>query len=242
MSIYDINFTDVVWKELLPPDKRKKLMLAWGAALMKPLQWLHDLFFIEYADGFTGGIWDSIADYVKGNRVRYSDHKVYEALVDIPGLDPAPNVNSNWLLIQENWVGVRERAKYNSRKLLLEYILNKWFDTEFRQPTAFTAGTPDATAFYTPKSDIYITNTALLNNTFRAGIDEASSSFVSFTEAGAVDYVGIDYSFTGSCFTINVPLAIFNALGPNNTERENIIRQIVDKYNLAGMIYTVTTY
>jgi hypothetical protein len=48
-------------------------------------------------------------------------------------------------------------------------------------------------------------------------------------------------STTGN-YTIFVPLAKFNSLAGNDVDRENIIRNFADIYNLAGLIYDVETF
>lgn len=55
-------------------------------------------------------------------------------------------------------------------------------------------------------------------------------------------YVGPSVNPTPTNYAINVPLALFNSLGANNTERENVIRSFADVYNVIGMIYEVLTY
>ena len=53
----------------------------------------------------------------------------------------------------------------------MEYALNRWFLTVFRQPTAFTDGTISSPygIFYTPTSDIFITTTKQLTIAFLLG-------------------------------------------------------------------------
>jgi hypothetical protein len=55
-------------------------------------------------------------------------------------------------------------------------------------------------------------------------------------------FLGNSYTFSNYAFTIFVPVAVFNALDPDATNAENIIRAIADKYVIAGMEYDVQTY
>lgn len=238
MGLYDADFSQQTLN-LIPPNKRNKITLAFLGVYAAEFQYLRDLLFDTRANGFSGAIWSAGA-YTLGQRVRYIDRSVYEVVV--ASTSATPGTSTDWLKIQNIWIGSRERIKYNGKKLLLEYILNKWFDTVFRQPTAYTAATPDATAYYTPKSDIFITNTALVNNVFRVGITESESSFVSISEAEAVDAVFDDYSFSATSFTINVPVAVWTALGADAPTRDGAIRALADKYVIAGILYKIVTY
>ncbi len=93
------------------------------------IQILRDRFFNDYADGFTGDKWDVSMSYNSGEKVRYIDHSVYECINDsAAGILPTNILY--WVKIQEIYIGVRERSRYNSRKMLLEFILNKWFEVD----------------------------------------------------------------------------------------------------------------
>jgi hypothetical protein len=72
-----------------------------------------------------------------------------------------------------------------------------------------------------------------------------------FDEPEATAFVqALNLTTAGVSFTINVPLITANALTtetantvPNiSANRENIIRQIADLYNYAGITYNVITY
>lgn len=237
MAIYDINFSTQSGR-LLPPSKRQPRWLAWFSVLMYPLQWLRDLFFQVFVPGFAGAKWDSVTVYVKGDRVRFIDRKVYEALQAVPANTP-PDVNPDyWLPIQNLWIGLEPRAKYNSQKLLLEFVLNQWFDSMFRQPTSFVP----APNYYLPKSDIYISDNSLNNNVFTVFETEAGSSVVYYSQTYITDFVIDAYSFSGSSFTINVPTALWTTLGTNNQEREDVVRAIADKYIIYGIKYSIINY
>jgi hypothetical protein len=122
MSIYDIDF-QTQSENLLPPDKRMPKLKAFVYALCHPVQILRDLFHDDYADGFTGSAWDSLSSYNPGDKVRYIDKAVYECQV-FSGQGVEPTNTNFWLKVQDNYIGLRERMKYNSRKILLEFILN----------------------------------------------------------------------------------------------------------------------
>jgi hypothetical protein len=83
------------------------------------------------------------------------------------------------------------------------------------------------------------------------GFTETNSSLIVYANGEAETFIqAINIANTGSEFTINVPIAVANALTtetantvPNISQnRENIIRQIADLYNYAGITYDVITY
>lgn len=223
MSIYDIDFNTQV-DEITPPDKRKPRILSFLYALVYPIQIIRDLFYTEYADGFTGVKWDALSSFNPGDRVRYDDRSVYECIVfSGPGVLPT---NTNfWVKIQEDYVGVRERQKYNSRKLLFEFILNKWFEVAIP-----------------PAPQIYIQNNNTYGTAFLLGETGPYSSKMANNSAYQVNYLGSAYTFNQNNFTIFVPAAVFAAIDANPVIAEGIVRSVADKYVIAGMIYDVQTY
>lgn len=224
MSIYSIDFAKRV-VQLLPPDKRMGKHVAWMKTLMKPLQWFRDLWFGEYLTGTTAAPWNSGVTYAKYARVRYSK-SVYESLVD-DNLNKVPTDTAFWMQVQENFIGLQERIQYNGQKLVLEFALNKWFDTTFRQPPA--------------QPDIYITRNQISQPVFRVAGDEEASS-ASFGN-GSTEFVINQYSFASQPnFTINIPTAVYNSLDPSGQNNENIIRDFANRYVPAGLLYTIQTY
>jgi hypothetical protein len=127
-TIYDIDF-EIQGENLMPPDKRKPKLLAWLFAFLYALQLLRDRFYTYYADGFTGDRWDISTAYSVGDEVRYIDRSVYECIqATTAGI--LPTDTDYWVKIQDIYIGIRERSRYNSRKILFEFILNKWFDVD----------------------------------------------------------------------------------------------------------------
>lgn len=223
MPIYFIYFA-YVWEKLYPPHLRLSLHLAWGFVLTKPLQWLRDLTFEIYTEGAPYLYWDFSTAYLTGDRVYYNDRGVYEALQNSTGTFPdvAPTF---WRKILDNHIGVRERMRYNSQKLLFEFALNRWFDIDV------SANPP-----------IYITNNAISTSPFLMGQSGQTSSTMARNSINSLSYMGNTPSYNSDAFTIYVPILVFNTLASNNTDRENIIRNFADRYKIAGIQYNVVTY
>lgn len=224
MSIYNIDFKKLT-SRLLPPDKRGAFMRNWVYALAVPLQWLRDLVLGDYKSGATYAPYSDANTYSKYERVIYR-YSVYESLVNNNLANDPLNV-SYWQLVQENFVGVDERIKYNGNALELTNALNKYFGTVFRQP-------PNT-------SDIFLTAHFRPQSVFVVGGSASNSSVVYRNRSS--EFVINSYTFAGFVnLTINVPVAVFEALDDDPTNREPIIRNFADRYIVAGIIYEVTTY
>lgn len=228
MSIYDINYT-IQSNSLLPPDKRLPKIKGWLIAFLNPLQFLRDNFFNDYADGFSGNAWDSVTTYAIGDKIKYLN-KVYEATA--PSTNVIPSTLIDWVLLQDIYIGLRERIKYNSKKIVLEFILNKWFEVAYSLPWQ-GANQVD---------QIYIVNHATTSSGFFMGETGQTSSVMAASSLNQSSFIGNTYIIGTNCFSILVPISVFNALDPDPTNAENIIRDIADKYVIAGIIYNVATY
>jgi hypothetical protein len=148
-----------------------------------------------------------------------------------------PTNTNYWFKIQDNFVGIEPRCKYNAQHILFEWALNEWFGTAF-------VNVPGS-------SDIYIGPGTASDVVLYVGFTEVNSSLIVYANGEAQTFIqAINIANTGSEFSINVPIAVANALTtetantvPNiSANRENIIRQIADLYNYAGITYDVITY
>jgi hypothetical protein len=191
--------------------------------------------FGTFKDGNTAPLWVTATAYAVGDQVQYEDKSVYECWVINTGM--LPTNTDYWFKIQDKFVGIEPRCKYNAQHLLFEWALNEWFGTTF-------VNVPGA-------SDIYIDITGANTGAFLVGYTPTESSYVVFDEPEASGYIQAENLTTVAIsFTIHVPLAVANALTnetpntvPNITaNRENIIRQIADLYTYAGINYNVITY
>lgn len=224
MGLFDIDFNKM-GNALLPPDKRMPFQKAWVKVILSPLQWLRDTLFGDYKTGATYPPYSALTVYAKYERVifRYS---VYESLAEMNGGNDPLDTNY-WMLTQENFIGVDERIKYNGHALELTNALNKYFGTTFRQP-------PNV-------SDIYLHANSRPLSVFIVGGSNANSSVVYRNRSA--EFIINDYTFAGFVnLTINVPLAVYNALDTDPANREQIIRNFADRYIAAGIKYEVNTY
>ena len=241
MSIYDIAF-DQKTIDLLPPKKRTPVTLAYLKVFGDKLQYLHGIIFTDYADGNSLLAWNPVSAYAQGTRVYHTDNKVYEALVAIPlGPNPMPTLQPDkWVRITNDYRGVRERMHYTGQKLTLEYALNRFFRTTFRQP--------DDAVFPTP-SDIYITELALLNSFFHTQDADQGSPVQDDNNTFVQEFIIDDNSAANAVVRIiHVPdsgasprpgwWTAFNVDGYGDQK----IRALVDVYNIAGVLYQIQTY
>lgn len=223
MPIYDVDFNKV-GPRLLPPDKRFIVMKAWLSALLKPLQWVRDLWLGEYQTGSTAQEWLDTSTYAKYDRVIYTIY-VYESLVD--GNTAAPTDATAWRIVQQTFIGLNERLSYNTAVLILTAALNKQYKTTFRQPN--------------DQSDIYIIGYPKPPSVFIVGGSESNSSKVARKTSS--EFIVNAYSFSGYVnMSIYVPVATYNALDPIPANCDKIIRAYVDKYIAAGITYNIITY
>lgn len=224
MSIYDITYSQKAI-ELLPPDKRYSKENLWVQNLLNQNQYVNKKYLQDYNFGASYPLWAIATTYSKGNRVIYKG-SVFESLVDT-NVGNQPIEGAFWTLYQLNFIGVSERIYYSGQKIVLEWALNRWFHTTFRQPPLV--------------SDIFIgTNTPKVA-TFIVGRSDNTSSKI-FTDKSS-EYISYNYSpLSFYNATINIPIAVYTALDPTPATREKIVRNFADLYFPAGITYTIATY
>ena len=217
---------DYIQKEIetLSPDKRDASIIAFNKPAILDIQNLHNNLFFTYKQFQALPQW-AAEEYLRNDKVIYKK-AVYQALQGLIGYEPT--FSDKWILISPNFLGADFRLQIRGEKLVLEYALNTWFGTTFKQPPLV--------------SNIYIQNNASATQSpFRVGTTEPQCSLVRTTEG--VDFIGLNYTFTDVYnLTIFVPTAVFTALGTSVLERENIVRDFADRYIPVGVKYKVTPY
>lgn len=251
--IYDQNEGQIS-HDLLPINRRKPKFLSWFLTLLKSLQWDHDLIFTDYAYGVMFPLWDGSVTYVYGDRVIYIDNAVYE-MQNTAGLISAvsPNLdNTNWTKILDIFIGVRERARYNGDKLILEFALNRYFMVSpfsaMEWGVSWSGGVPTAEST-PPYTQIYISNTNNAASNFWLS-DGGVGALTSYMSAGFGQkyFLGNSYStYSPFAFNIYVPTAVYAQIEANQVPGsgitgEDVIRSVADKYVQAGKLYSVIQY
>lgn len=229
MSIYSLTYS-IFWKQMLPPFKRLVNFLAWGAVVTKPLQWLRDLFFNDYADGLTYTLFGGATNYMIGDKVKYTTNGLYICVVDNTQFIEPTNTN-NWIKISNEYVGLRHRANYTGQKKVLEYALNKRFNTTFQQPPT--------------NSTIYLTKTQTDTNYFAVGINYPNTSGAALNGFHALDFVGISYSYAQYELIIHVPnttLSLIAGEGVPYTNGKKAVLNYANKLIFAGIEAQVVGY
>lgn len=243
--IYDQNYSQIS-TDLQPPHKRLKGWRGWYASLLSPLQRDQDLIFNSYANGSTVADWVASTPYVYLQQVRYVDGSIYE-LQNVAGLTSAtpPNIDTaNWLKVQLTWIGARERARYRTSKIAVEYILNKYFQVP---PTGLPfQGASHVNQIFLSRDTVYndimwmADDTQGQPNTYMVDDTKFAKSFMP-------DVAGI---FEGFSFTINVPAAVATAITasivdavPGSADTYiNLITTIMNRYVRAGKLFNIVTY
>ena len=132
MAIFDINYNTKAI-ELLPPDKRNPILVGILQGLLSPLQFLRNKYLGDYRTGTHAPQWNPyfiVIGYPLNAVVIYKQ-VAYISLIDA-NHDIPPS--ANWQVYLPSFIGTNERVKFNGRKLVLEYALNEYFFTNFRQP------------------------------------------------------------------------------------------------------------
>lgn len=224
MALYSLD-TDFIGANLLPTSLRKAIHLAWIKVILKPLSLLFDKTFLKYKDGDTITTYNNGTTYTFGDTVKYTDKSIYELIVS-SSVGVNPSNTTNWVKVNDIFIGTDERVKYTSQKLLFEYSLNRYFEVPSIDP------------------QIYITRNSIYTTPFVMGISGIYSAPMSKDSGFSTSFLGNSYTYSSLHFdyTIYVPTTLFTSLGSTLANRENAVRNFADKYNLAGMTYSITTY
>lgn len=219
--MYNIDFNQKV-VETLVPDKRLPKTVAYLQQLAKEVSKNNNQLTTIYKTFQSVAAWTA-GTYNRNSVVRYGK-AIYIA---VENTNDIPSFNNKWLMVSPNFMGNDFRIAIRGEKLNLEYTLNTWFATTFRQLPAI--------------SDIYLTTNSITDSVFRVGINENESSKV-FNNISS-EFVVNGYTFTNQYnLTINVPITVFNALGVSDDIRNSIIRSFADLYISAGITYNIITY
>ena len=224
---YDFD-NEIITEQMDVPVLRQPRNLAWAKVFTAPIQYLWEKF-IDWKDGQEYQSFNAFAVYTRGVRITYTDNVTYEFIFENPlaisGMSP-DGFPQHWEVVNENFLGSKERIKFTSQLITLEYAINKWFRN---------------TLAVAPTTQIYIVNTPVFANFFVGQTGDYSSKVPKLSQYQA-EYVPNIPTINAYDFTIMVPVALYTSLGPTANDREKRVRKFVDKYKLSGISYTITTY
>lgn len=219
--------------QMLPSYQRQTKWIVFVRSLLSYMQYLNYLFRYYIGNSVDSGYWSALVTYDKGNRVR-SLQGVYESIVDGNIGNPITDTDY-WIKVLDSFIGVKERVRYNGRVLTFEWALNRYFNTTFRQPDHVETPT---------RSDIYITDVSRVGRSFVMYPSwYLSSAMYPYTSAPKYMLNPPVYTAPSTyVFDINIPIAVYTALGSTAAIRESIVRQFADKYCVSGLTYNIVTY
>lgn len=221
---------------MLPAEQRVPKWEIFAKALNDPDDRLAKLLYF-YINGSTdSGYWDGATVYSKGDYVRALDG-VYESLAD-SNLNNTTSDKTWWLKVLPAFIGSIERSRYTNRYLAMTWQLNRHFGTRFVQPP-YPSPYGGSGSF----SDIYIATDAIVNTSFTMYPTGAASSKMYPTFSTGFMYDPPAFALTSTFkYTVYFPLAVYTALGSTSDSRDKTARSIIDKFNTAGIKYSIATY
>lgn len=225
---YDVNLAG---QRLTPITKRQDVRLAFLQCIAEPIQWARDNFFDSYLEGNSSSEWSNVTAYSRYDRVNYQN-RIYECLEDNTG--ESPTNEDYWVQVVGDFRGAKERIKYNCQTIMLEWVLNKWFATTFRQPSTGL------------DSDFYIVNNPRDGSTFTVYEDSVNneSEYIASSVFQGTDFVeqwvfeDPQYSF-GANFTVYYPVSV---IPTTNDDKYYQMTALINKYKLMGSTVDYISY
>ena len=186
MSFYDFNIVlhieRFVKNELLQPIQK-----AWIVTIAKPLSLLHSILLLRFWDGDNSAKYNNANAYLVGNTVRFRN-KIYLCVKDA-AIGVTPTNTLYWVKMLDSWIGLKERLHYNGQVIILEFLLNRWFE-------------------FDPQL-IYIENLDTSVGTFVIGETELESGDIGYSETTTTSYITEDFTdVLKDNFVVNYPSSI----------------------------------
>ncbi len=227
--IVDIDNTVV---QVLPFTKRITNWILFVQSVCYPIKWLYSVLkgFINgtYAGNYNVGI-----TYNLGNQVIYN-YGLWESLTS-GNAGHTPNASPVWWLnVNNSFIGAMEVAHYGGSRLTLEWALNRYFQTTFRQPND-----PISPAH----SDIYITHLTPVYTSFVSYTTETLTSDVYTNGDSGYSFISEVYAGEASYgFVVHIPVAVYIGINASSAIANTILRQFLDRYVVCGVQYIIVTY
>lgn len=211
MAIFDLDYTLFV-KNMLPPRKRMERFISYLTVLTYPLQWLRDIIFDDYYQGINYNAYSALDTYNIGDRLKWEENGLYICIQPTTAGIPPSNTDYFYKISHE-YVGINTRVNYTGQKKVLEYALNKHFNTTFNQPPT--------------DSEIYLVTNITDVNYFVSGIGEDLSSCAALDSATATSAVGTSYTYNAYELSIYVPntklASIAGEIAPYTNAKEAVL-------------------
>jgi hypothetical protein len=225
---FDCDF-DLQAYRLSPVNKRQDVWLNYLYCIAEPIQSAHENFFTSYLEGDASAVWDIGTNYSRYDRVNYQN-RIYQCVSDI--IAELPTNTTYWVQVVGDFRGMNERIKYNSQKLMLEWILNRWFATNFEQPGG---GTSD---FYIVDNTRNVPVFTVPKETYRSNIYVSSSVFEQSFKTKKFVKETPNYASVQN-FTVYYKLTDI----PSITDDKYFqMVDLVNKYKVIGSTVTYTSY
>lgn len=226
--------------QMLPSAQRLEYWEIFAKSLNSDIKRINT-FFQYYQNGsIDSGYWSVSTTYGKGELIRDLTG-VYESQTD-GNIGNAISDTTYWLLVLPSFIGANERIRFDGKYLQLTWDLNRIFNTTFRQPPypyPYDFGTGSGVF-----SDIYITNDIPVYTEFVMYPTDIPSSKMYPIGSGAW-FMFTPPIYTAAStfrFVINIPVAVYTALGADAAIRESVVRKFVDPLVPSGINYRILTY
>ena len=171
----------------------------------------------------------------KGDNIRFADNGLWQCQKDnVNCISDNPKTNSasiNWYRLQIDFVGLFDRMKFNARKVILEYVLNLYFNPKGYNYLNGTFG----------RYNIFIENNKNISASYIYDKSFLGGVFIYDKGKNGSDFWVWDIadSFLNICYTIYIPAQIATDLG---SDYVNIIKALADKYNFLSVNYSIILY
>lgn len=231
MSIYDIVYKDIC-NDLYPTNKRMPIMLKKEYCFLNGIDFQQKLFGY-FINGTNEPNYNDTTSYTFGQMVVYQ-RKVYLRNEIIKGYTVGSNpLTIYFTKVLDDFVGVGEKVYFGPSKIVMEYALNRIFQTTFRQPVGATPA----------HSDIYILNNQTSKFQFYIGDSDNESSYIVINDDVATSFITFaDLDPSIRDFSVYVPIAVLTALNADITKAKAIILSVVNKYKLSGYTASIEQY
>lgn len=230
LKILTVNFIDT-WYKLLPVNLRQERHVAWGRVLLFPLVRLFYYFKYYFVNKGNFNFYDDTVVYMPGTFVIDKKNQNLYLVIKQTITSPALKLTDTEYFIkyQDNFLSINQRILSNTQKVIYENILNESFKWPYNPNDV------------SPHTSIYIDNINMSKNlNFYLGdwLNDDGFAYMELHWMDAQDGYDPDYYY----YTIYVPDALWITLGINDAEREKVIRQVANKFNIYYVPYRVVNY